>query len=263
MRSRYGLALLSAVTPFAIHAQTAPPTFEVVSIKPLEHFVSPQGRPPSDAGRVSYSSIVLWALIMRAYDVKKYQLDTPAWMDSQYYDVMAKIPDGASQTQVPAMLQTMLADRFGLKVHWESQVQPVYALVVSKGGPKLKKSDSDALGPDAKPAGRTTSFSTTGHFEFRRTNMDQFAQALSANVGKPVINMTDVEGIYDIVMDLNPADVEMFKSFTLSSDVTISENQNAGSVFTVLQGLGLKLESRKAPIQHLIVDSALKVPTEN
>jgi uncharacterized protein (TIGR03435 family) len=255
--------LLALVLAGTLHAQTteAKPAFEVVSIKPLEHFLPPQGRPPNDPGRVTYRSTILWSLIMRAYDVKKYQLNTPAWMDSQYYDIEAKLPDGATQDQIPAMLQTMLADRFGLKVHWESQVQPVYALVVAKGGAKLKKSDLTVMGPDGKPVGRSMSFSTTGHFEFHRTTMDQFAQAMSQNVGRPVLNLTEIEGQYEIVIDLIPAEVEILKNF--SPDVATSENQNSGSVFTMLQGLGLKLESRKAPIQHLIVDSALKVPTEN
>jgi uncharacterized protein (TIGR03435 family) len=256
--------LLAFAATCALNAQTTPPrpSFEVVSIKPLEHFEPTQGRPPNDPGRVTYWSTVLWGLIMQAYDVKKYQLSTPAWMDNQYYDISAKLPDGASRDQVPTMLQTMLADRFGLKVHWEPQTQSVYALLVAKDGPKLKKFDPAAPLPSGRRPGASLRFSTNGHFEFYGTTMDRFAQVLSNNVGRPVLNITNLDGQFDISLDLNPAEIEGFRAFREAGTI-IEDNSNSASVFAALGALGLKLESRKAPIQHLIIDSVFKTPTEN
>jgi uncharacterized protein (TIGR03435 family) len=259
----------TVLAPVAVglRAQTVEPrpAFEVVSIKPLEHSVPLQGRPPSDPGRVTYPNATLTNLIMRAYDVKNYQISGLPSPDTKFYNVVAKIPDGASQEQVPAMLQTLLAERFGLKVHWETQTQPVYALIVSKGGPKLKRFDETVplTGPDGKPISSAFSFSTSGHLEFRRTTMAQFARVLSGQLGRPVLDMTEIDGYFDIVVDANPADLDGLQKLFPDAGNPGQESAAAASIFTAVQALGLKLESRKEPIRHLIVDSALKVPTEN
>src|SRR5580700_3228701 len=148
----------TVLVPAAIglRAQTVEPrpAFEVVSITPRDNNRRP-GPPRIDPGRVSYPNASLKFLIMRAYDIANYQLNAPSWLDEpNSFSFSAKIPEGVSDKQIPAMLQTMLADRFGLKVHWESRVQPVFALVVGKGGSKLKTSDLSVAesGPDGRPA---------------------------------------------------------------------------------------------------------------
>ena len=118
---------------------------------------------------MSYPNASLKFLIMRAYDIANYQLNAPSWLDEpNSFSFSAKIPEGVSEKQIPAMLQTMLADRFALKVHWESQVQTVFALLVAKGGPKLKKSDLAVagIGPDGSPAA-SVEVHSAGHFAFR------------------------------------------------------------------------------------------------
>jgi uncharacterized protein (TIGR03435 family) len=138
------LIVLCTSVPTTTFAQANPsePRFEVASIKPLQGYVAGQ-RLRSDPGRISYPSVSLKLLLMRAYGVEYYQVNgDPAWMETQFYDVIAKLPDGATEKQIPAMLQAMLAERFGLKVHWESPLEPTYTLVVGKNGPKLKTSVS-------------------------------------------------------------------------------------------------------------------------
>jgi uncharacterized protein (TIGR03435 family) len=260
--------VVSVVAACAIHAQTPqPPAFEVVSIKPLDGYRQRPAGSPSDPGRVSYSDVPLFFLIMKAFDVKRYQIDGPPWIDSQLYDVFAKIPDGASEEQVPAMLQTMLAERFGLKMHRESRSEPVYALVAGRNGPKLKRSD-DAVAPSITRADgvripASMSFTTNGHMEFSHATMARFAQALSNFIGRPVLDMTELPGNFDIVLDVSMADLQgLQKSMGVASDA-IPENSTSASIFAAMQSLGLKLESRKAPIEHIVIDEARRVPTEN
>jgi uncharacterized protein (TIGR03435 family) len=241
------------------------PAFEVVSITPRDNTQRP-GPPRIDPGRVSYPNASLKLLIMRAYDVGNYQLHGPSWLDEpQFYSFSAKIPDGAPEEQIPAMLQTMLADRFGLKVHWESRVQPVFVLLVGRGGPKLKKSDLAVAenGPDGRPTSSLDVHPATGQFAFRTTTLSQMARFLSSQLGRPVIDLTGLRGLFDIDFEANPADLAGLRNMSAAADLPLGDESSYSSIFTGMQALGLKLESRKAPIQHLIIDSALKVPTAN
>ena len=232
-------AVLATFATLALRAQR--PEFEVVAIKPVDRLLRP-GPPKVDPGRVIYPRINLKSLIMRAYKVNNYQLNGPSWLeDLDPYSFSAKLPDGASYEQVPEMLQAMLAERFGLKVHWESQIQPVYGLVVGKGGPKLTPADltKATVGADGKPA-RTLEFNTLGHSIFRATTL--------------------IPGYFDIDIKVNPEELEGLRKIWGTS---LAEDSPYASLFTALQALGLKLESRKAPVEHLIIERALRVPTEN
>jgi uncharacterized protein (TIGR03435 family) len=258
--------LMAVVAALGLRAQSTEPrpAFEVVSITPRDNNQRP--RPPRiDPGRVSYPNASLLFLIARAYDVSMYQIKAPSWVgEPHFFSFSAKIPEGASEAQIPAMLQTMLADRFALKVHWESQVQPVFALVVGKGGSKLKKSNLSiaANGADGRPTSSLDVHPDTGHFAFRTTTMAQFARFLSSQLGRPVIDMTEMQGMFDLEFEANPAELDGLRKISAAGDSAVDDSAYS-SIFTAMQALGLKLESRKAPIKHLIVDSALKVPTEN
>ena len=257
---------LSAIAVFVLHAQVADPrpAFEVVSVKPLNQ---PQrgAQPKIDPGRVSYPNATLKFLILRAYDLASYQLDGPSWMEERHlFAFSAKIPDGASERQIPTMLQTMLADRFGLKVHWETRVQPVFALIVGKGGPKIKKSDisKEETGPDGRPTSSLDVHPSTGRFAFRTTTLEELARFLSAQLGRPVLDMAGLPGSFDIDFDANPSDLDGVRKLSAAGD-TSADDTAVPSIFTGVESLGLKLESRKVPIKHLIVDDALKLPTGN
>src|SRR5215475_13056271 len=91
----------------AVLAQN-PPAFEVASIKPAapQQMGKMMVRMGSDAGRVNYSNVSLKDVLARAYNVKRYQLSAPSWMDSERYDITAKVPDGVPKEQIPAMLQS-------------------------------------------------------------------------------------------------------------------------------------------------------------
>ena len=110
-----------------------------------------RGGPGSpDPGQITYSNVSLKNGSDDAYEVKGYQITGPKWLDSERFDIVAKIPKGATKEQFQMMLQNLLAERFKLTLHRETKELPIYALVVGKGGPKMKETVDD----DAARAGR-------------------------------------------------------------------------------------------------------------
>lgn len=132
--------------------------FEVASIKPSEP--QPMGMirvmASTDAGMARFSGLSLQDLIRRAYRVKDFQIVGPDWLNSARFDIVAKLPAGAKEDQVPEMLQALLADRFNMTLHRDTKEHAIYALVVGKDGAKLKESDvqtRDAAPPQGTPGG--------------------------------------------------------------------------------------------------------------
>jgi uncharacterized protein (TIGR03435 family) len=181
----------------------------------------------SDPGMVNYTNVTLKMLVSTAYNVKEYQVSGPDWFDSLGFDVMAKLPSGAPRSQVPAMLQTLLAERFKLTLHRETKDLPVYALIVGKGGPKLKEVDPAVLAaaaaaraanpsagrgfpplPGAGPGrgGRGAPgiafmiSGTTRHVSGPMT-MSQLANGMSNFMDRPVLDLTGLTGTYDVDLE--------------------------------------------------------------
>lgn len=126
------------------------PTFEAASVKPAEPSpmgmirVQMKGGPGTpDPGQITYSNVTLKNVLMNAYAVKGYQVSGPKWLESERFDIVAKIAPGATKEQFQKMLQNLLIERFKLALHRETKELPMYALVVGKGGPKLKESVED------------------------------------------------------------------------------------------------------------------------
>jgi uncharacterized protein (TIGR03435 family) len=200
---------------------------------------------------------ILSSVVLKAYDLKPYQLECPAWMRTEEYDISATAPAGSTPDQIPAMLQNLLADRFRMKLHREKRDWPVYALVVGKDGPKLKAMESanEQIGfTMGRPETTLTAVSTTG-----------FARMLSGFLDRPVLDMTGLTGYYDIKVTVAASDLVGMRSVAMPGiqQPSATEAVTAPSIFTAVQDLGLRLESRKAPIEFLIVDRADKDPTEN
>src|ERR1700722_15101648 len=151
--------ILAVAFAAALFAQRGP-TFEVASIKPAATPTMPDRMAGKirigmniDGARVDIGFLSLADLIRTAYRVKQYQISGPNWISSERWDILATLPEGASRDQVPEMLQTLLAERFGLKVNKESKEQAIFALVVGKNGPKLKEAAPDPDAPSAASGG--------------------------------------------------------------------------------------------------------------
>ncbi|MGA3016371.1 MAG: TIGR03435 family protein [Bryobacteraceae bacterium] len=140
-----------ALTAIVALAQTAP-TFEVASVKPaapldmakiaagIQNGQMPKIGAHVDAARAEYTYMALKELIVMAYKVKPYQITGPDWISTTRFDIVAKLPEGATKADAPKMLQALLEDRFKLAVHRDKKENPVLALVVAKGGSKMKES---------------------------------------------------------------------------------------------------------------------------
>jgi uncharacterized protein (TIGR03435 family) len=139
------------LTATAAFAQTKP-AFEVATIKPsppmdvtkLAAALQAGGKMPVganiDAHRAEYLYLDLKSLMTMAYGVKPYQISGPDWLSAEHFDIVATMPEGSRKEDAAKMLQTLLEDRFKLTTHRASAEHPVLALVVGKGGPKLKAS---------------------------------------------------------------------------------------------------------------------------
>jgi uncharacterized protein (TIGR03435 family) len=195
---------------------------------------------------VTCIAVTLRDLLSYAYDVRYEQLGGgPSWVGEDHYDVMAKSEgDGVlKQTESRQMLQKLLADRFQLQVHRETQEVPMYALVVAKGGPKLK------------PATETTRcYSVRSNekgmrMEARCGTMDHLVRQLAGTAGRFVVDRTGLTGQYVFTLEWGP------QNRSAESDVP-------SMLDAVQEQLGLKLESTRGPLEKLVIDRAER-PTEN
>jgi uncharacterized protein (TIGR03435 family) len=177
-------------------------------------------------------------VLIRAYDLNRFRIDGPSWIFTDRYDILAKAPDNTPKDQIPVMLQALLTERFQLKLHRESREMQVYFLVTGKGTPKYQKSGGE-LGYDMAN-GRV----------LKNHTMVQLADMLSFTVQRPVLDRTSLTGTYNIPLEMSQE--ELGKS-----------DGSAPSMFTIIENLGLKLESRKAPLEVVVIDSGNKIPTEN
>jgi uncharacterized protein (TIGR03435 family) len=229
---------------FAASAQQ--PAFEVASIR----LSSYQGGPLRvtarvDADGIDFSNVTPRLCIQRAYGVKPYQLTGPDWINSERYMIVAKSAGAVPQDKILVMLQTLLTERFKLAIHREAKEMPVYALVVSKSGSKLK---------EATDGGATQIGGDGDEIVFERASMQTLAGTLARSVNRPVIDATGLKGLYNFRLawadDNSPN-----PNGPVAGASGASDPADAPSVFTALQErLGLKLESRKAPVDALVID---------
>lgn len=137
------------------------PSFEVATIKKADEpqlgkpvFFGRRGGPGTDdPGRITWSNVNLRTLLTTAYDVKPYQVTGPDWLDSERFEIVAKVPAGATKEQVNVMWQNLLADRFGVVLHHTSKTMQAYEMQAVKGGVKLKPTTLDPKAVATEPQG--------------------------------------------------------------------------------------------------------------
>jgi uncharacterized protein (TIGR03435 family) len=142
----------------------------------------------------------LKSFLSEAFKVKMDQIVGPSWLESDCFTVIAKIPEGATKEQLPAMLQTVLAERFKLTAHKESRPRRGYALVVAKNGPKFKESDLNSSSVREHAGQVRFGFGAGPQKGAIKGNMTMAALAhhLSTTMHDPVQDLTGLKGTYDI-----------------------------------------------------------------
>jgi uncharacterized protein (TIGR03435 family) len=261
------------------------PQFEVASVKPVAKSET-QGAaavlqevmrnrrasgmiPMTASDRVHLENWTLLDLVAAAYSVRATQVFGPAWLSDRGFDIEAKVPDGTLKQELNAMLQSLLEDRFGLKVHRATKTGQGFALTVGKNGPKLQPSQ-----PPPVPAQELTE-------EEQKAQASQKAQAVLAAMMKRMKESSaprvgfNTESWGSITTEELAAQLVRFAQapvidetgLTGKYSVTIETSTNAdvpgGTVFDAVEKLGLKLEPQKVTIYIVIVDQVSKNPTPN
>jgi uncharacterized protein (TIGR03435 family) len=257
-RGRRQLLALAAGS-FILKAQ-APQEFEAASIKPS----APTGGrvrvgiETMPGGRISMTGVTVKILIQQAYAVRDFQITGgPNWLGSDRYDIMAKPETAVSGDQVKTMVQGLLASRFQLKFHRETKELQTYALVVAKGGSKLKASEMAASG-DGRGGGQMRI--GRGQFLADGATISGLVDRLGDVLGRSVIDKTGLTGNYDIKLEWTPDENEggMMRVVQGRGDQP-PDAPTGPSLMTALQEqLGLKLESTKGPVALLVIDHVEK-----
>jgi len=252
--------------------------FEVASVKvatPTAYMamaMNKTGGPgTSDPSHLTYTNAPMQALLEDAFGVRKHQLSGPSWLNQSRFDVLAKVPPGATKEQARAMLLKLLVERFGLTFHHESREVAVYGLVVAKGGLKMKpSSDNPPAVPERFPQlkqGQQMAIGMSSDFVIRYTARKQtlatLANILYNSMDRPVLDATELTGTYDFTLEYLPERVSRASGAPNESQPN-PDTAPAPLVYSALQTqLGLRLDSRKMPVDVIVIDELRKSPTEN
>jgi uncharacterized protein (TIGR03435 family) len=289
---RSGLCLV--FTAFAFGQTTQTLTFEVASVKPSApvppnggvYFGPPRGGPgTADPGQITWTYATLRGLLMTAYDVKEYQVSGPPWLNTERYDILVKVTEGATKEQVSVMWQNLLAERFGVMLHHEPKEFQVEELVIAKGGHKLKETTVDPAaeldpGPpkfDNKSGelagpGFVSTFRAGGqaHTVAKAQPLSKLTAMLGGVLRRPVLDKTGLTGKYDFSIEFN-IDLRGFGlpppgpggPAPAAAPVDSAGEPGPDLAAAVQQQLGLRLVGGKANLDVLVIDKAEKVPTDN
>jgi uncharacterized protein (TIGR03435 family) len=165
-------------------SQVPNPAFEVATIKRSDSNAD-AGQMIRDPRFVALGHVSLQNLLAQAYRIKNFQISGPSWLDSERFDILARLPDGATQDQLPAMLQTLLRERFKLAFHLKKETLGAYALLARSGATKLTAIDGEIR--DVR-----TSVGTARRRLSGKVSMPYFAGLLSNMLDRPVLDMTEL-----------------------------------------------------------------------
>jgi bla regulator protein blaR1 len=281
-----GLVGVAPISAQLVHASGPRPSFEVATIKPSSP--TPGQMPHGSPNTFWENGATARDLVGDAYGLpvgaEDRVLGGPAWIDHNRYEIEAKIPDAlfAEMQKMPPkdnfnqrllMVQSLLEDRFKLKVHFETREMPIYELVIAKDGPKLRPAKEPPPGPDTPqpPPGRprdmrrgiNISFKTptTKEMVVRGMTLDRVIRIMNIpdfGLGSsPIANKTGLTGKYDFVLDWaapHPA--------ISGSDTAAAESDAPPLSIALEQQLGLKLVKTKGPVECVVIDQ-IEPPSPN
>jgi uncharacterized protein (TIGR03435 family) len=282
------IATLVSIPSFSRQSDAAKPAFEVASIKPstsADNRVMIGGSP---GGHFTVTNATLKMIMGAAYRVRDFQIfGGPNWISTDRWNIEAKAeegsippPKGPPDPTVPdplgLMVQSLLEDRFHLKIHRETRELPVYELRIAKSGSKVKLSpdQSPEKAPEpgsppppmplpGGPVGRGSVRMGRGSLETNTGPMSLFIMGLSQQLGRPVIDKTGLKGFYDIKLQWTPDFGQGLIPPGGSEPTPQAGDASGPSIFTAVQEqLGLQLESAKGPVEVIVIDGVQK-PTEN
>jgi uncharacterized protein (TIGR03435 family) len=287
------------------------PEFEAASVKISQsgslapgRIQGMQGGPGSrDPGLFQCTSCTLRPVLLRAYDLQPYQLSGPPSIDEDRYDIFAKLQPDATGKEFALMLQDLLVTRFGLAVHKETRVLPIYELVVAKDGSKLKEPEKPPASQaqageerpsDGRPGAAKMAYATDkdGHADLppgkpgmviffpragspaasasaRMMTIDVLLGGLGSQIDRPVVDKTGLNGVYDFKLVWAPdrasaSSPQPPESPSGQVGLLDAASDPAPTLFAAFERqLGLKFEDKRGPVQVLVVDKVNRTPKEN
>ena len=257
------LGAIASLSPdWIAFAQAPRPAFDVVSIKQHTGEMNGVTFAAREGGRLNVVNNPIFNLIDNAYGVSKYQLiGAPDWVESERYDIEARGPATAGKKEMMLMVQTLLADRFAMRAHFETRETPAYILTVAKGGAKLRLTGSEDCvpfdgtkpNPEAVPnVCGNDHLSRNNVWEATHISMPGVTGALSVVMHRPVIDQTGIKGTFDVRLQW-------------SDDLTLQDNPADAppSIYVALrESLGLELKSGRGPAEVFVIDH-IERPTRN
>jgi uncharacterized protein (TIGR03435 family) len=221
--------------------------FDAASVKPSKS-IDLNSSFNTRKDNVETKNVALRDIIAAAFEIKDYQLIGPDWLKSERFDIVAKAPLGTGDDEeLMPLLRNLLAQRFKLETHAEQRDLPCFALLVAKGGLKIRP-------VEAGPSGMgSTSNNGGGELKAEKVGMEAVAEWLSHEVQRPVLDMTEAKGAYDFTL-----------RYSKESAKGLTDTQTHPVVsYAIQEQLGLRLERRTAPVSVVIIDRIERVPVEN
>lgn len=275
-----GPTVVGVLTAPILSAQAAAttgnrPAFEVASVKRnasgdanVEDVFLP-------GGRYRATNVTVRYLIRAAYRLQDFQIvDGPDWITSERFDIVAKAAHDLPPPRSPdiffegsLMLQTLLAERFNVIVHYETRDLPVYGLVMARNdgrmGPRLRRPETDCRtfdfrkSPTPPPGGFCGGIrSGPSNFIGKGATMRQLALNLSPRVGRIVLDRTGLSGAFDLDLEWAPNSPAVASPEAALTGGAAPADLGL-SIFTAVQEqLGLKLDSQRGPVDVLVIDRA-------
>lgn len=278
--------VLVAALPFVANAQNSGEgadagyvptlTFDVASVK--ESKVDPSrgfimgGPNPAHSSKLSVTNMTASDLIWWAYGIDSSRISgLPEWAtsirfnvqaksDSTVDDTLAKLSDSRAKLEKQHMVQTMLADRFQLKVHPDSREATIYELTIARGGPKLQEAKQVPTDPDQpkgspdpnRPTSRQSCNQSGCEMTAQRYSMKSLCDFFSNLFATTVVDKTGLTGTYDITLQYSGTGV----------DPTEDETKRPSMLTAIQEQIGLKMKPLKGMVPGLVIDHIEK-PSEN
>jgi len=239
--------MLLAASAAHLFSQSSAPAFEVASVRATPQdtktWAVRQVNPARYRSQTNVMQLLTWAWSLKNYQI----LGAPAWLSQERFEIEGTTAHPSSVDEERVMVQKLLQDRFGLKLHRDNREFPVYALVVGKGGPKMAAAKGydqlHGLGLNIE-AGALVSRSGT---------MGELVDVLTTNLDRPVVDKTNLAGRYDFTLTWDQASVPANGA---------NWTPIGPELFTAIRDLGLRLDPQKGSIEILVIDSIVH-PVEN
>jgi uncharacterized protein (TIGR03435 family) len=249
-----GLVVSTSIALCQSSATAREPAFDVASVRPSQHNVGPDynNQLTYASGEINARNVTIKRLVAEAYQLQMDQVSGPNWIDQNEYDIEARTAATTTKEQMARMMRSLLADRFQVKQHSDAREMRVYVLMADKSGPKIHPIEGErpaagALGFHFHGTMREFADLLAVQMSIPATN-DPSAPVRASTSRIPVLDRTGMTGIFDFNVDIRPElGTDMFAAWQ-----RVLHDQ-----------LGLKIESRKEKVTVLVVDQALKIPTEN